>query len=358
MSKSSGRALTLLLVLVVLFAAAAAGGYYYVQQQFFARGPAQAPVRIQIDPGTPVRGVLTQLARQNVLSNVRAVEIYLRVRGLRPNVHFGMYEIPAQASPAEILEMLEQGRVVLEQLTVVEGSTFAEFRHELDQHAAVTHTLAGKTAEQVMTALGHQGEFPEGRFFPDTYRFAAKTKDTEILTLAYNAMQKLIETSWPQHGPDLPFDTPYQALILASIVEKETGVPEERQRVAGVFVTRLQKGMRLQTDPTVIYGLGESYDGDIHSRDLVTDTPYNTYTRSGLPPTPICLPGRESVLAAMHPLENGELYFVATGNGGHHFSKTLEEHNEAVKAYLQHLRTQASGAPKPASSPVVTPGVR
>jgi len=275
------------------------------------------------------------------LTNVRAVELFLRVHGRRPNVHFGMYEIPARASPAQILEMFEQGRVVLEQLTVVEGSTFAEFRRELDQHAAVAHTLTGKTTEQVMTALGHPGEFPEGRFFPDTYRFAAKTKDTEILTLAYNAMQKLVETSWPQHASDLPFETPYQALILASIVEKETGVPEERQRVAGVFATRLRKGMRLQTDPTVIYGLGESYDGNIHSRDLVTDTPYNTYTRSGLPPTPICLPSRESVLAAMHPADNGELYFVATGNGGHHFSRTLEEHNEAVKAYLQHLRTQA-----------------
>jgi UPF0755 protein len=341
MIRSSGRALALLLVLLVLLGAAAAGGYYWLQQQFFAPGPAPAPVRIQIDPGTPVRGVLTQLARQGALTNVRAVEWYLRIHGRRPNVHFGMYEIPAQASPAQILEMFEQGRVVLEQLTVVEGSTFAEFRRELDQHAAVAHTLTGKTTEQVMAALGHPGEFPEGRFFPDTYRFAAKTKDAEILTLAYNAMQKLIETSWPGHSANLPFETPYQALILASIVEKETGVPEERQRVAGVFATRLRKGMRLQTDPTVIYGLGESYDGNIHSRDLVTDTPYNTYTRSGLPPTPICLPSRESVLAAMHPADNGELYFVATGNGGHHFSKTLEEHNEAVKAYLQHLRTQA-----------------
>jgi UPF0755 protein len=338
---ASGRALALVLVVMVLLAGAAAGGYYWLQQEFFAPGPAKAPVRIQVDPGTPVRGVLAQLGRQGVLANVRAVEWYLRVHGRRPNVHFGMYEIPAQASPAQILEMFEQGRVVLEQLTVVEGSTFAEFRHELDQHPAVTHTLAGKTNEQVMTALGHPGEFPEGRFFPDTYRFAAKTKDTEILTLAYNAMQKLIETEWPHHGPDLPFDTPYQALILASIVEKETGVPTERSRVAGVFVSRLRKGMRLQADPTVIYGLGESYDGDIRTRDLVTDTPYNSYTRAGLPPTPISLPGRESILAALHPLDNGELYFVATGSGGHHFSKTLEEHNEAVKAYLEHLRTQA-----------------
>jgi UPF0755 protein len=261
-----------------------------------------------------------------------------------------MYEIPAQASPAQILEMFEQGRVVLEQLTVVEGSTFAEFRRELDQHAAVTHTLTGKTAEQVMTALGHTGEFPEGRFFPDTYRFAAKTKDIEILTLAYNAMQKLMETEWPQHAPNLPFDTPYQALILASIVEKETGVPAERSRVAGVFVSRLKKGMRLQSDPTVIYGLGDSYDGNVHTRDLTTDTPYNSYTRAGLPPTPISLPGRDSILAALHPLDSGELYFVATGTGGHHFSKTLEEHNEAVKAYLEHLRTQGNGAQKPSAA--------
>jgi UPF0755 protein len=239
--------------------------------------------------------------------------------------------------------------VVLEQLTVVEGSTFADFRRELDEHPAVTHSLAGKSATEVMAALGHPGEFPEGRFFPDTYRFAAKTSDRDILALAYNAMQKLLETAWPQHAPDLPFNTPYQALILASIVEKETGVPDERPRIAGVFVSRLRKGMRLQSDPTVIYGLGQNYDGDIHTRDLVTDTPYNSYTRAGLPPTPIALPGRESVLAAMHPLETGELYFVATGNGGHHFSKTLEEHNVAVKEYLEHLR---SGAQRPASPPV------
>ena len=191
-----------------------------------------------------------------------------------------------------------------------------------------------------MSALGHPGEFPEGRFFPDTYRFAAKTKDTEILTLAYNAMQKALETGWQDHTANLPFDTPYQALILASIVEKETGVPTERARVAGVFISRLRKGMRLQTDPAVIYGLGDSYDGTIHSRDLITDTPYNTYTRAGLPPTPIALPGRDAILAATHPQENGEFYFVATGSGGHHFSKTLEEHNEAVKQYLEHLRSQ------------------
>jgi UPF0755 protein len=216
----------------------------------------------------------------------------------------------------------------------------------------VTHALAGKSGDEVMQALGHPGEFPEGRFFPDTYRFAAKTTDRDILLLAYNAMQKLVDSAWAQHAPDLPFDTAYQAVILASVVEKETGLAAERPRIAGVFVSRLRKGMRLQSDPTVIYGLGESYDGDIRNRDLVTDTPYNTYTRAGLPPTPIALPGRESILAAMHPQETGELYFVATatGEGGHHFSKTLEEHNAAVKEYLTRLRSQGIIGPKPAAA--------
>jgi peptidoglycan lytic transglycosylase G len=361
-----GRVLTVILVLIVLLGGAAAGGYFWLQHQFLAAGPSQAPVRIQIDQGTSVRGVFTQLARLGAVTNERATVLYLRLRGHRPNVHFGMYEIPAHASPAQILEMFEQGRVVLEQLTVVEGSTFADFRRELDQHAAVTHTLTGKSPEQVMAALGHPDEFPEGRFFPDTYRFAAKTTDRDILLLAYNAMQKVLDAAWQQHSADLPYDTPYKALILASIVEKETGLPAERPRIAGVFVSRLRKGMRLQSDPTVIYGLGQSYDGDIHTRDLVTDTPYNSYTRAGLPPTPIALPGRESILAAVQPQESGELYFVATGNGGHHFSKTLEEHNVAVKAYLEHLRNSGGNVPRPTptatvprhASVVGPPGVR
>ena len=357
-SPSHGRAFVLILASLILLAGAVIGGYYWLQYEFFAPGPTQAPVRIQVDQGSSVRSVLIQLSRQGALTNLRAVELYLHVHGRRPNVHFGMYEIPARASAAQILEMFEQGRVVLEQLTVVEGSTFADFRRELDQHAAVTHTLTGQSATEVMAALGHPGEYPEGRFFPDTYRFAAKTTDRDILLLAYNAMQKLLDTAWQQHSPDLPFDKPYQALILASIVEKETGIPGERPRIAGVFVSRLRKGMRLQSDPTVIYGLGKNYNGDIRTRDLITDTPYNSYTRAGLPPTPIALPGRESILAALHPQETGELYFVATGNGGHHFSRTLEEHNEAVKQYLAHLRNQGTGTPRPTQAQTVASGAR
>ncbi|MGH8211161.1 MAG: endolytic transglycosylase MltG [Steroidobacteraceae bacterium] len=357
-SAGRGRALSLLLVVLVLFAGAAAGGYYWLQYEFFAPGPSQAPIRIQVDQGSSVRGVLTRLAGRGALTNVRAVELYLRVHGRRPNVHFGMYEIPAAASAAQILELFEQGRVILEQLTVIEGSTFADFRRELDQHAAVTHSLAGKSAAEVMIAIGHPGEDPEGRFFPDTYRFAARTTDHDILVLAYNAMQKLLDSAWQQRSPGLPFDTAYKALILASIVEKETSLAAERPRIAGVFVSRLRKGMRLQSDSTVIYGLGENYDGDIRTRDLLTDTAYNSYTRSGLPPTPIALPGRESILAALHPLDTGELYFVATGEGGHHFSKTLEEHNEAVKEYLARLRNQGTLAPRPVRAPHVAPGAR
>lgn len=353
LSLPRGRAVAFALVLLLLVAGAAAGGYFWLQRAFFAPGPSQAPVRIQVDQGASVRTVLTQLGSQGVLSNTRAVEMYLRLHGRHPKVQVGMYEIPPRASPAQILELFEQGRVVLEQLTVVEGATFADFRRELDDHPAVTHTLMGKTPAEVMAAIGHPGENPEGRFFPDTYRFAAKTPDREILLLAYNAMQKLLETAWPQRSPDLPFDSPYQALILASIVEKETGLASERPRIAGVFVSRLRKGMRLQSDPTVIYGLGESYDGDIRTRDLVTDTPYNTYTRGGLPPTPIALPGRESILAALHPQDTGELYFVATasGDGGHHFSKTLEEHNAAVREYLARLRSQGLIAPRSGAGP-------
>jgi UPF0755 protein len=331
-------------LVVVLLAAAIAVGYWWLQDQFYAPGPSTDIVRIQVEQGESVRTVLTQLAKQGVLKQPRAIELYLRItrHNKAPRIQVGMYEIPAGSSPAQILELFDQGRVVLEQLTVVEGSRFADLRHLLDNHAAVTHTLQGKTDADVMAALGHPGEFPEGRFFPDTYRFAAKTTDVEILGLAYSAMQRVLDEAWQQRSPDLPFQTPYEALILASIIEKETGLPAERPKIAGAFVTRLRKGMRLQTDPAVIYGLGASYDGSIRTRDLTTDTPYNTYTRAGLPPTPIALPGRESVFAAVKPQETGEIYFVATatGDGGHHFSKTLEEHNAAVKSYLEHLRAQ------------------
>ncbi len=336
-----GRAQGIVLgILMLLLVGTGWVGYYWLRSAYIAPGPSKVAVRIQVEQGSSVRSTLARLANEGVVKNATAVKLYMRLAGLRPRIEIGTYEIPAGASPAEIVSMFDQGRVVLQQLTVVEGSTFAELRHALDTDPDVTHTLLGKSDAQVMAVIGHPGEFPEGRFFPDTYRFAAKTPDTEILTVAYNAMKRALEAAWEARSPNLPFDDPYQALILASLVEKETGVPAERPRIAGVFVSRLRKGMRLQSDPTVIYGLGGGYDGEIHTRDLTTDTAYNTYTRPGLPPTPIALPGRESLVAAVRPQESGELYFVATGNGGHHFSRTLEEHNAAVKSYLEHLRSQ------------------
>jgi UPF0755 protein len=226
-------------------------------------------------------------------------------------------------------------------------------RRAIEATPDLAQTLAGKSDALLMEAIGHPGEFPEGRFFPDTYRFAAGTADREVYALAYRQMSALLAADWAGRAPDLPLKSPYEALILASIVEKESARPEERPRIAGVFVARLRRGMRLQTDPTVIYGLGGAYDGRIHDRDLRTDTPYNTYSRAGLPPTPIALPGRDALQASVHPELTGALYFVATGDGdgSHHFSATLAEHNAAVQRYLARLRAISISPPPDARTP-------
>ncbi|HKD52576.1 MAG TPA: endolytic transglycosylase MltG [Steroidobacteraceae bacterium] len=342
-----------LLVLLGLLAVGAAAGYVWLRNEFLAPGPATSVSRIEVEPGATVRAVLGRLQGAGTVRDARAVQWYLRLRGARPRVEAGTYEIPAHASPAQILALFEQGKVILEQLTVVEGATFADFLETLAQHPRVTHTLNGKTPAEIMTLLGHGGQNPEGEFFPDTYRFAANTSDVAILGLAYDSMQHALAAAWQERHPGLPFDTPYQALILASMVEKEAALKSERARIAGVFVNRLRKGMRLQSDPTVVYGLGGGYDGTIHTRDLQRDTPYNTYTREGLPPTPIALPGRESLLAAVQPEATNALYFVATGlgDGAHHFSNSLEEHNAAVQSYLARLRNQERSPQKPAVTP-------
>jgi peptidoglycan lytic transglycosylase G len=343
-----GRALLVILVLLIVAAAGAFAGYRWLANEFAQPGPAAAATRLAVEPGMSVRVVLARLQAQGAVRNARAVGWYLRLQGIRARVQAGNYEIPPHASPAQILELFAEGKVVLEELTVVEGATFADFLQGLDAHPHVAHTLTGKSAAEVMTALGHAGQAPEGEFFPDTYRFADGTSDAAILTLAYESMQRALAQAWAVHSTDLPFDTPYQALILASMVEKEAALTGERARIAGVFVNRLRKGMRLQSDPTVIYGLGVHYDGTIHTRDLTTDSPYNTYTREGLPPTPIALPGRESLDAAVQPEKTQSLYFVATGlnDGAHQFSATLEEHNAHVQTYLARLRTQ-QGAHRP-----------
>jgi len=325
--------------LIVLAGAAAAIYWQQANALMNAAGPHLQPVELVVKPGASVRAALAELDAKGALANRRALELELRLRGW-PQIKTGRYLIPPQASPADILRQLEDGRVVLEALTVIEGWTFADMRHAIEGHPQIKQTLRGAEAADVMAAIGHAGEHPEGRFFPDTYRFAAGTADRELFAVAYRKMAETLDAAWAARAAALPIDTAYQALTLASIVEKETGLASERPRIAGVFITRLRKNMRLQTDPTVIYGIGSSYDGNIRERDLRTDTPYNTYTRAGLPPTPIALPSREAIEAATRPLETGDIFFVASGNGdgSHVFSATLEAHNAAVARYLARLR--------------------
>jgi len=325
-----------------LLAFAAGGAALFVRHLDRAMDEPSAaaePLRFEVQPGESLRSILVRLQRQGGLQHAREVQWYLRWHGLRPRAQAGHYELSPHATARAILEQLESGRVILEQLTVVEGWRFADLRRALDEHAALAHSLRGQSDEAVMSALGHAGEPAEGRFFPDTYRFAAGTADRRILELAYERMQLELQQAWDARAPNLPLAQSSDALILASIVEKETGREDERPKVAAVFVNRLRRGMRLQSDPTVIYGLGDRYDGNIHTRDLETDTPYNSYTRAGLPPTPIALPGEASLQATLHPADSNALYFVATGNGdgSHQFSDTLEQHDVALRAYLHRI---------------------
>jgi UPF0755 protein len=334
------KLLLALFVLALLGAGGAAIYWRHINAAMHVAGPHQQPVQLLVKPGATVRGVLAELETLGALSDRRSVELRLRIRGW-PQIKTGRYELPAQATPEQILAQLESGRVVLETLTVIEGWTFADMRRAVEQHPQIRQTLKGKEVAGIMAAIGHAGEHPEGRFFPDTYRFAAGTSDRELYSLAYRKLAETLEAAWATRAAALPLANAYEALTLASIVEKETGLPSERPRIAGVFVTRMRRNMRLQTDPTVIYGIGASYDGNIRERDLRTDTPYNTYTRAGLPPTPIALPSREAIEAATKPLETGDIFFVATGigDGSHVFSTTLEQHNAAVARYLARLRS-------------------
>jgi UPF0755 protein len=333
------KVLASLALLIVLAGVAAAIYWQRTAAALSEAGPHAQALELNVKPGASVRSVLAELDSRGALGDRRAIEINLRINGW-PAIRTGRYEIPARASAADILRQLREGRVVLETLTIVEGWTFADMRRTIESHPHVKATLRGKEIAELMSAIGHPGEHPEGRFFPDTYRFAAGTTDREILELAYRKMAEALESAWSTRAAALPIENSYQALILASIVEKETGLASERPRIAGVFTTRLRRGMRLQTDPTVIYGLGMAYDGNIRERDLRTDTPYNTYTRGGLPPTPIALPSKEALDAVARPLETGDIFFVATGlgDGSHVFSATLEQHNAAVARYLARLR--------------------
>lgn len=309
----------------------------YTDYQQFLDTSLSVPVSglvLEVKPGVGIGSIARQLQQQPGLSRPAFyLETYARLNGLGSRLKVGEYALAPGVTPRTLLDRIVAGRVIQYPLTIVEGWTFRQLRQALVSHPKLVQTLSDLSDAEVMARLDHPGEHPEGWFLPDTYHFPAGFTDAAFLRRARAAMNQRLMEIWNRRAPDAPVNDPYQALILASIIEKETGIAAERAEIAGVFARRLRQGMRLQTDPTVIYGLGEAFDGNLRRRDLETDTPYNTYTRPGLPPTPIALPGTDSLNAAVNPAPGDALYFVADGAGGHVFSRTLDEHNRAVRRY-------------------------
>ncbi|MGD8909650.1 MAG: endolytic transglycosylase MltG [Chromatiales bacterium] len=321
---------------IAIFTASILFAWGWMEYDEFVNTPLALPETGKIydlKPGTNIREVARELSAQGLLNKPVLLYLWARWSGQASQLKAGEYHLPPGITPPQLLDILTSSRVVQHALTIIEGWTFKQLMAAVRRHQALTQTLAGVEEQEVMSRLGLEAMHPEGWFYPDTYHFPKGTTDAEFLRRAHQRMTTFLQTAWEKRDKDLPLDSPYQALILASIIEKETGVPSERSKIAGVFIRRLRKGMRLQTDPTVIYGMGERYDGNIRRRDLVTDTPYNTYVHKGLTPTPIAMPSGMAIEAALHPEDGTALYFVATGDGGHHFSNTLEAHNEAVRKY-------------------------
>ncbi len=320
---------------LILLAAAGIGGWelYRYHHALERPLPNSAPVVFEIHPGESLNSVAQRLQAQGLLEQGLWFKILAFQQRAAGDIKAGEYEIGPGTTLKGLLNLFVSGKVKQHKLTLVEGWTIRQVLTALQAHPALQSTLQGVPLENLLAELELPSGHPEGRFFPDTYFFVRGTRDREILRRAYQRMQQVLDEEWTQRDPDLPLKTPYQALILASMLEKETARPDERGRIAGVFIRRLQKGMRLQSDPTVIYGMGDAYRGDIRTPDLRTDTPYNTYVHSGLPPTPIALPGRDAIHAVLHPAAGDELYFVARGDGSHQFSATLKAHDREVARY-------------------------
>ncbi|MDP1681334.1 MAG: endolytic transglycosylase MltG [Burkholderiales bacterium] len=296
------------------------------------------PFEFNVKPGTTMRGVAQQLAQEGVVAQPLLFTWMARLSGKGSALKAGNYELEAALTPWDLLQKLTKGDVTLSEVKFIEGWTFQQMRQALDRAPGLQHETQALSPEEIMVRLGFPDQHPEGRFFPDTYFFSSGMSDLGILARAHKLMQAQLDSAWRERAPNLPYATPDEALIMASIIEKETGQAIERPMIAGVFINRLRIGMLLQTDPTVIYGLGESFDGNLRRRDLLTDTPYNTYTRAGLPPTPIAMPGLGALQAALHPAQTQALYFVARGNGLHQFSSTLAQHNQAVNRYQRNQK--------------------
>lgn len=330
----------LLGIIVISLSLALAWVMLDIQQ--FTKAPLSLPaggVDYTVEPGTTLGNLAKDLEKKGYISNSIYLRIIARWTGQGKALKAGEYHIQPGSNPTQLLQQLVSGQVNTYNITLVEGWNFRQMMAAIDNNQMLTHTLKGLSDAEIMSRLGHEGMHPEGRFLADTYNFPKGTTDLALLQRTFSAMETLLQQEWENRDPSVPYTDPHQALILASIVEKETALAKERPEIAGVFVRRLQIGMRLQTDPTVIYGMGDNYQGKIRRNDLQTDTPYNTYTRSGLTPTPICMPGRDAIRAVMHPAKGNTLYFVAKdqGDGSHYFSATLQEHNAAVRKYqLKH----------------------
>lgn len=298
----------------------------------------ETPYEFTLKHGNTLRGVARQLVAERILSEPWSFTLLVRIYGKAGEVKAGNYYLEKDPTPLDLFRMITRGDVSMNEIAFIEGWTFKRMRQTLDQNPAVRHETSQLSESEILRRIGAQENIAEGLFFPDTYYFGSGMSDLLILKRAYQAMHSHLADAWAERDPLLPYNTPYEALIMASIVEKETGRASERPLIAGVFINRLRINMRLQTDPTVIYGLGEQFDGNLRKQDLLTDTPYNTYTRTGLPPSPIAMPGGGSILAALHPAATKALYFVGKGDGSHKFSTSLLEHNQAVARYQLHRK--------------------
>lgn len=301
---------------------------------------------VLVEPGSSFSRVAGQLAVEGVLTRPDWFAFFIRLKKVGHLLKAGEYEILPGTTPRTLVVQLIEGKTLVYKFSIIEGLTFNQLRKSLESNSNIKNTIADKTDAQVMTGLGLEGLHPEGMFLADTYQFHRGMSDVDLLQRAHGLLQSELDKAWQKKAQALPYKSAYEALIMASIVEKETGRPNERPIIAGVFVQRLKKGMKLQTDPTVIYGMGDRYQGNIRRADLRKPTAYNTYTINGLPPTPIAMVGREAIKAALHPEEGKWLYFVAKGDGSHQFSATLKSHNKAVREYQLRRRSDYRSSPK------------
>ena len=322
------------LLLASSVVAGAAGWWLYTPMALTLKEGASV-VDLEVEPGTRATQIAEDVVSSGAQSSVPLLQLWFRLSGQARLIKAGSYEITPGTTPRSLLSMLVRGDQTLKSVTLVEGWTFTQVRAALQKAELLAPDSVGLSLEMIMEKLGKPGIHPEGRFFPDTYTYAKGSSDFSVLKRAAKAMDKRLDAAWALRAADTPLKSALDALTLASIVEKETGKPSDRAQIAGVFTNRLRINMRLQTDPTVIYGLGDKFDGNLRKRDLLADTPYNTYTRGGLPPTPIAMPGKAALLAAVQPQPTSALYFVAKGDGTSQFSASLEEHNAAVNKYIR-----------------------